>query len=81
MTDYIAEKKQLVDRYRRRGYAKDEKAFDAFMRVPREKFIPNNMASSAYLDHPLPLMHTGQTISAPHMTIMILDYLELAPGQ
>lgn len=79
--DYKAEKERLVDHYRRRGYVKDEKAFDAFMRVPREKFIPNHMASSAYLDHPLPLMNTGQTISAPHMTIMILDYLELAPGQ
>ena len=81
MTDYKARKEQLIDHYRRRGYVKDEKAFDAFLQVPREKFIPEKMASSAYLDHQLPLMNTGQTISAPHMTIMILDYLELAPGQ
>ncbi|MFX1284426.1 MAG: protein-L-isoaspartate(D-aspartate) O-methyltransferase [Promethearchaeota archaeon] len=81
MTDYTVVKEQLINHYRRRGYVKDEKAFDAFRRVPREKFIPTQMASSAYVDHPLPLMNTGQTISAPHMTIMILDYLELAPGQ
>ncbi|UCG90543.1 MAG: protein-L-isoaspartate(D-aspartate) O-methyltransferase [Candidatus Heimdallarchaeota archaeon] len=81
MTDYKAVKEQLINHYRRRGYVKDEKAFNAFMLVPREKFIPEKMASSAYLDHPLPLMNTGQTISAPHMTLMILDYLELAPGQ
>ncbi|UCE13596.1 MAG: protein-L-isoaspartate(D-aspartate) O-methyltransferase [Candidatus Heimdallarchaeota archaeon] len=80
MKDFRAEKERLIDKYRRSGYAKDEKAFKAFMQVPREKFIPERLESSAYLDHPLPLMSTGQTISAPHMTIMILDYLELKPG-
>lgn len=81
MSDYQEVKERLIDHYRRRGYVKDEKAFKAFMRVPREKFVPRKFASSAYVDHPLPLMNTGQTISAPHMTVMILDYLELAPGQ
>ncbi len=80
MTDYKAVKERLIEHYRRRGYVKDKKAFNAFMQVPREKFIPEKLASSAYLDHPLPLLNTGQTISAPHMTIMILDYLELNPG-
>ena len=81
MTDHEAVKERLIDHYRRRGYVKDEMAFRAFMQVPREKFVPKRLASSAYVDHPLPLMNTGQTISAPHMTIMILDYLELVPGQ
>ncbi len=81
MTEIRVIKERLLDQYKRRGYVKDERAFDAFMRVPREKFIPERLSSSAYLDHPLPLMNTGQTISAPHMTIMILDYLELVPGQ
>ncbi len=81
MTDHNVVKERLIDHYRRRGYVKDEKSFKAFMRVPREKFVPKKLASSAYVDHPLPLMDTGQTISAPHMTIMILDYLELTPGQ
>lgn len=80
MKDFRAEKERLINRYRRSGYVKDENAFKAFMQVPREKFIPERLESSAYLDHPLPLMNTGQTISAPHMTIMILDYLELMPG-
>ncbi len=81
MNNFKVDKEGLIERYRRRGYVKDKQAVDAFMRVPREKFIPEKLSSSAYLDHPLPLMNTGQTISAPHMTIMILDYLELAPGQ
>ncbi len=82
MTNIEEAKERLIDQYRRRGYVSDEKAFEAFMQVPREYFIPENQnTSSAYLDHPLPLMNTGQTISAPHMTVMILDYLELEPGQ
>ncbi len=82
MTNIEETKERLIDHYRRRGYVSDEKVFEAFMQVPREYFIPENQKeSSAYLDHPLPLMNTGQTISAPHMTVMILDYLELEPGQ
>lgn len=80
MSDIRAIKEQLVDSYRRRGYVNDENAFKAFLQVPREKFVPENLVSSAYVDRPLPLMNTGQTISAPHMTVMILDYLELNRG-
>lgn len=80
MTSVKDEKERLVAHFRRRGYVTDEKAFDAFMNVPRELFVPKNQVSSSYRDHPLPLMNTGQTISAPHMTIMILEYLELDAG-
>lgn len=80
MTDIKEVKERLINQYKRRGYVSDEKAFDAFMRVPRELFVTEKQMSSAYFDHPLPLMNTGQTISAPHMTVMILDYLELEPG-
>ncbi len=78
----IREKKaELIDNFRRRGFVRDEKAFTSFMAVPRESFVPKEYVDSAYRDHPLPLMNTGQTISAPHMTIMILEYLELEAGQ
>ena len=63
--------------YKDRELVKDKNAFRAFRQVPRELFLPEKYSSSAYSDHPLPLMNTGQTISAPHMTIMILEYLEL----
>ena len=80
MTDLQKNKDRLIQIYRTRGLVKDERAFKAFQEVPRESFLPPNYASSAYSDHPLPLMNTGQTISAPHMTIMILEYLELEEG-
>ena len=52
----------------------------AFLQVPRERFLPSNVQKSAYLDVPLPI-DKGQTISAPHMCIMMLEALELTIGQ
>jgi protein-L-isoaspartate(D-aspartate) O-methyltransferase len=80
MSSLQEEKDRLIQNYRIRGLVKDELAFKAFREIPRENFLPFNYRSSAYSDHPLPLMNTGQTISAPHMTIMILEYLELSQG-
>jgi protein-L-isoaspartate(D-aspartate) O-methyltransferase len=80
VTDLQKSKNRLIQSYKARGLVKDELAFRAFQEVPREAFLPPNYVSSAYSDHPLPLMNTGQTISAPHMTIMILEYLELEKG-
>lgn len=77
MRDLQKDKNHLIRMYKDRGLVKDKNAFKAFREVPRELFLPEKYSSSAYLDHPLPLMNTGQTISAPHMTIMILEYLEL----
>lgn len=80
MTDLQLNKNRLIRIYKERGLVSDELAFKSFNEVPRELFLPENFVSSAYSDRPLPLMDTGQTISAPHMTIMILEYLELKPG-
>jgi protein-L-isoaspartate(D-aspartate) O-methyltransferase len=80
VTDLQLNKNRLIQIYKERGLVSDELAFKSFNEVPRELFLPENFASSAYSDRPLPLMDTGQTISAPHMTIMILEYLELKPG-
>lgn len=49
--------------------------------MPREAFLPEEQQAFAYVDRPLPLMTTGQTISAPHMTVMILDYLMLCSSE
>jgi len=75
--DLQKDKNNLIRMYKDRELVKDKNAFRAFRQVPRELFLPEKYSSSAYSDHPLPLMNTGQTISAPHMTIMILEYLEL----
>lgn len=47
--------------------------------VPRELFMPEDIAEEAYVDSPMPI-GWGQTISAPHMVAIMEEELELAPG-
>jgi len=75
------QKESLVAVYSKSGLVNCPEALEAFLRVPREKFLPDEQQKYAYIDQPLPLMNTGQTISAPHMTIMILEYLKLFSSQ
>ncbi len=54
---------------------------EALSAVPREAFLDQGTSKSlAYLDEPLPIAASGQTISAPHMVVMMLEELELRPG-
>ncbi len=62
------------------GYITSPVVEDAFLKVPREEFVPPKYRKDAYLDSPLPLFHYDATISAPHMTVLILEYLKLVPG-
>lgn len=70
-------KKQLLAYYKRTGYANSPEVIRAFLKVPREKFIPANMRQNAYVDSPLPIGE-GQTISAPHMAFIMCELLEPA---
>lgn len=54
----------------------DERVLDAFRKVPREKFVPENVRSSAYDDCALPIGH-GQTISQPYMVAIMTELLGL----
>lgn len=67
-------KKQLISYFKTIRVAKTPKVFEAFMKVPREEFVLPNQKSNAYDDRPLPI-HKKQTISAPHMCVMLLEAL------
>jgi hypothetical protein len=43
---------------------KDPDLLEVMRRVPRHQFVPPDMVSKAYADHPLPIGY-GQTISQP----------------
>lgn len=70
----------MVRHLRRRGVAKDERVYRAMEQVPRHLFIPEARRDEAYRDSPVRIGE-GQTISAPHMVAMMLDALDLQPGQ
>lgn len=52
---------------------------EAFRRVPREEFVLPSVRSDAYRDSPLSIGQ-GQTISAPHMCVIMCEGLELQAG-
>jgi len=55
---------------------KDKRTLFAMSRVPRERFVPIELQSSAYNDMPLGIGH-GQTISQPYMVALMTEALEL----
>lgn len=55
---------------------RDERVLEAFRRVPRHLFVPEEYANIAYSDSPLPIGH-GQTISQPYIVALMTELLEL----
>ena len=53
---------------------------EAFAKVPRELFVPEEVRRHAYADRALPI-GSGQTISQPFMVATIVDALELEGGE
>jgi protein-L-isoaspartate(D-aspartate) O-methyltransferase len=63
----------------RRGIA-NPRVLDAFRAVPREAFVPEELAEFAYEDAPLPIGE-GQTISQPYIVALIVEWLGLRGGE
>jgi protein-L-isoaspartate(D-aspartate) O-methyltransferase len=51
----------------------------AFTAIPRENFVPDDLRSRVDIDAPLPIGF-GQTISQPTTVKMMLEWLEVEPG-
>jgi protein-L-isoaspartate(D-aspartate) O-methyltransferase len=71
-----ARARMVADQLRRRDIA-DPRVLAAFGRVPREAFVPAELAGRAYDDAPLPIGN-GQTISQPYVVAMTVQALGLA---
>lgn len=71
------EKDALLVNLRAKGF--NEGIINAFSKVKREKFIPDNLVGFAYDDIALPI-ETGSTISQPSTIAFMLDLLELKQG-
>ena len=73
------DKEMLIRYYKKAGILRSLEVERAFRRVPREEFVLSEYRKMAYVDRPLPIGY-GQTISAPHMVVMMCEALELRPG-
>ena len=80
MYDLQQKKEELATKYRVNGYAASEDIVQAFLKVPREEFVLPEFLNQAYDDNPLPIM-AKQTISAPHMCVLILSYCRLVASK
>lgn len=58
---------------------RDRRVLDAMGRVPRERFVPAELASEAYADRALPI-GDGQTISQPYIVARMTELLDPQPG-
>ena len=59
-------KKRMIENDLKGRNIKDEKILEAFLEVPREKFVPERFYGDSYADRPLPIGE-GQTISQPYI--------------
>lgn len=57
----------------------DERVLAAMAEVPRDRFVPPEVAAEAYSDRPLPIGQ-GQTISSPFIVAATTAALELPPA-
>ena len=66
----------MVDRHIRSRGVKDPRVLAALETVPREAFLPPELAEEAYEDRPLPI-EAGQTISQPYIVALMVEALQL----
>lgn len=58
----------------------DHRVLEAMRKVPRHRFVPRDLADSAYTDNALPLM-LGQTISQPYIVAYMTQALNLVGNE
>lgn len=76
----MATKESLIADLIRAGYLKNHFLIEAFERIDRIDFVPENLKNKAYLNQPLPIGF-GQTISQPLTVAFMLELLEPKPDE
>jgi protein-L-isoaspartate(D-aspartate) O-methyltransferase len=79
MPDRSHSREKMVDVQIARRGVRDERVLQAMREVPREAFVPADMAEFAYDDTPLPI-EAGQTISQPYIVGLMLEAAALGSG-
>jgi len=66
----------MVDKQLKKRGINDDKVLNAFLTVPRHRFVPEDRQEMAYEDGPLPIGE-GQTISQPYIVAEMIQALDL----
>lgn len=78
--DYEKLRRVMVEEQIIRRGIKDERVLEAFRKVLRHKFVPQDLMGSAYNDFPQPIGE-GQTISQPYIVALMAERLDLSGGE
>ena len=77
---YVKNMSRLVNNLIRDGYLRSDNIIDAFSRIHRIEFIPEDLHAQSEANIPLPIGH-GQTISQPLTVAFMLELLDPQKGQ
>lgn len=75
---YAAQRGRMVERQLAARGIEDERVLAAMGKVPREAFVPADLAEFAYDDNPLPIPE-GQTISQPYIVALMAEAARVGP--
>jgi protein-L-isoaspartate(D-aspartate) O-methyltransferase len=75
MNDYKAKREEMVKKHLKARDIVNESVLQAFLKVPREEFVPKEYKVQAYLDSPLPIGY-GVTISQPYIVALMCQLLD-----
>lgn len=78
MVTFAQKRRRLVEHQIKRRGISDPAVLAALESVPREAFLPPELAEFAYLDRALPI-EKGQTISQPYIVALMTEALQLKP--
>jgi protein-L-isoaspartate(D-aspartate) O-methyltransferase len=78
MTDFEGLREKMVERQIAARGISDPAILDAFRAVPRERFVPGHLQSSAYADGALPIA-CSQTISQPYIVALMIHSARVGP--
>jgi protein-L-isoaspartate(D-aspartate) O-methyltransferase len=79
MFDYRAARLTMVETQLRTNKVTDEAVLDAFLTVPRERFVPEGLRGIAYVDDVVPL-GGGRFVLPPMVLARLLQLAAIAPG-
>ena len=74
---FLEERERMVERQLKSRGIRDVRVLSAFLKMPREIFVPRDLQKKAYEDHPLAIGF-DQTISQPYVVALMTESLELA---
>jgi len=79
MLDYRAARLNMVESQLRTNKVTDQAVLDAFLTVPRERFVPEHLDGIAYVDEDIPL-GGGRFLMEPMVLARLMQLAEIGPA-